>query len=195
MPYRPLGLMLAAAVGLTALPALAEKPAGATPAAQEQTDPRAQAFIETRQRMKEIQQQLGKIQQQVLSENEALRKQQEELQNLVIANMREQGVEPLEEMERLRAMGQKLQSRATPAEEKEQLAAEFQAKKEKFESARETAFATPEVKQAAETLQERTLAAMQEEEPLTEELMAEFETKQAELRKMYRKAQKDKAGG
>lgn len=135
--------------------------------------PQGQAGIQ--EKAQQVQSELIDIQRQTLEENPELREQGEALEALITATMEEQGANPEEDTERLQELQQEAQSAELDQAERQQMAQEFQQIQQDLIRARQMAAEDEEVQQEQAQFQTAMLEAMQEQDPRTEELLAEMQ--------------------
>lgn len=122
----------------------------------------------------QVQQQLIEIQRKTLEENPELRDQGEALEALITETMKEQGATPQEDTERLQELQQQAQNPNASQAERQEMAAEFQQIQQDLIRARQRAAQDQEVQSEQAEFQTAMLEAMQEQNPRTEELLAEM---------------------
>ncbi|MEX1033730.1 MAG: hypothetical protein WDZ30_10250 [Cellvibrionaceae bacterium] len=143
--------------------------------AQEPAQPgsaQGQASIE--QKAQRVQSQLIEIQREALEENPELRDQGEALEALITATMEEQGATPEADTQRLQEWQQQAQSPDVDQAERQEMAAEFQQLQQDLIRARQMAAEDEEVQTKQAEFQTAMLQAMQDQDPRTEELLAEM---------------------
>jgi len=136
-----------------------------------------------------LQQRLAAIQKKAVEAHPELRKQGQDLEALMLSKMTTStGVNAKDEMAAINEMEQKLRDKSTPDSERQKLAPEYQKRVKAFRNAQIQVMQDPEVRKAQAALMKATIAAMKEQDPQTEELMAQVEQKQAELQKLIESA-------
>ncbi len=130
-----------------------------------------QAFEEARQTVMQLGQELTEIEEAAVEANPELQRKREELQDLLMETMAEQGAEPRARIDRLEELQPRLSGAGADGEEREALMREFRQEQEALMQAQNEALNVPEVREAQQELQEQTFAAMKEIDPETEELV------------------------
>lgn len=178
---------LQALVAVVALSTLTPLHAEAPTAPQGATAPQEDQMQAARQLHGEyvaLQNRLNMIQEKAVKAHPELQKQQQALQELMMAKMSSGGKNPKEEMAELNELEQKLRSKDTPDSERQTLMAEYQEKARAFRMAQHQALQDPELQKAQAALMDATLAAMKQQDPQTEQLMQQLQQKQAQMKKM-----------
>jgi hypothetical protein len=163
-PNRLLSIMVAALTSTAISCAVMAQPANQP--GQEQ--------MPAQQRAEQVQSELIEIQRNTLEENPELREQAEELENLITETMKEHGANPEEDLQRLQELQQQAQNPDVDQAQREQMAREFQEIQRELIMARQQAAQDQEVQTEQEQFQTAMLEAMQEQNPRTEELLAEM---------------------
>ncbi len=133
----------------------------------------------------QLHQRLEEIQQAALANNPQLEQQAQELGTLMVATMEEQGFQPQQSIDRIHEIQTALQSEQLPPEERMQLMEEAQTEYLMLEQAQAAAMEQPKVQEAHERFQEEVVEAMQQEDPATEEIIAEFTRKHEQYEEMH----------
>jgi hypothetical protein len=133
----------------------------------------------------ELRQRLAMIQQKAVQANPELQKQGQDLQALMMSKMSSStGVNAKDEMAAINEIEKKLRNKDTPDSERQKLLPEYQKRVEAFRDAQMQVMKDPEVQKAQTALMEATTAAMKQQDPQTEELMAQVKQKQEQLQKL-----------
>ena len=172
-----------AALG-TFTPLHAEPPVEPQGAADAQGEP-TQAAKQLRDEYIELQSRLGMIQEKAVKAHPELQKQNQALEELMMAKMTSSiGKNAQDELVEIGKLEQKLRSKDTPESERKALMIEYQDKAKAFHAAQLEVLQDPDVKKAQTTLMDATLAAMKEQDPQTEQLVEQLQQKQEQMRKM-----------
>lgn len=129
----------------------------------------------------QIQSELARIQQATLEENPELQTQADALETLIADAMKESGTDPQANQERLQELQLKAQNSELPQEEQQALATEFQQIREDMMRAQQEAMQAEEVREKHTKFQSDMIAAMQKQNPKTEELMAQLRKIQTQI--------------
>ena len=168
----------------TFTPLHAEPPVEPQSAAAAQDEP-TQAARQLHDEYMELQNRLGMIQEKAIKAHPELQKQNQALEELMMAKMTSSsGKNAQDELVEIGELEQKLRSKDTPESEREALMAEYQDKAKAFHSAQLEVLQDPDVKKAQAILMDATLAAMKEQDPQTEQLVEQLQQKQEQMRKM-----------
>lgn len=133
-------------------------------------------------RLQEIQQRLAEAQQKALDENPGLQSQREELEELVIQKMEEEGYDPNANMETLENAQSQIQNEDLSDEERQQMLQDARQAQQELQEAQQAAMQDEEVVEAQEAFQNDLMEAMREQEPETDQLIEEFRSIQQEMR-------------
>lgn len=137
----------------------------------------------------ELQQRLATIQQKAVQAHPELQKQGQDLQALMMSKMSSStGVNAKDEMAAINRIEQKLRDKDTSDNERQKLMPEYQKRVKAFRDAQFQVMQDPEVQKAQAALMGATMAAMKQQDPQTEELMAQVKHKQAQLQKLMESA-------
>ena len=176
-----------AALG-TFTPLHAEPPVEPQSAASAQDDP-TQAARQLHDEYMELQNRLGMIQEKAVKAHPELQKQNQALEELMMAKMTSSsGKNAQDELAEIGKLEQKLRSKDTPESERKALMVEYQDKAKAFHAAQLEVLQDPDVKKAQATLRDATLAAMKEQDPQTEQLVDQLQQKQEQIRQMMESA-------
>src|SRR5690606_4831083 len=111
-----------------------------------------------------------------------LQAQAQALQELMLQTMQAEGYEPIQSLDRMEQLERQLQDDETDPAELSGLAAELRSEQQRLMQAEQAALANPEVQRARDQFMEALLQAMREQEPRTDELIAELQAKNEQLR-------------
>jgi chromosome segregation ATPase len=161
-----------ALAGLLAGGALAQMPQGMQP----------QQPSQEQMRLQQIQQRLGQIQQAALEAHPELQEQNADLEELVVETMQEAGYQPEAKMDTLQALRERIQSPDLSQAEQQQMMMTAQEAQQHLQEAQQVAMQDSQVVAAQEAFRDDLIAAMNEQDPETEDLIAEFEQIQRDLR-------------
>ena len=176
-----------AALG-TFTPLHAEPPVEPQGAAAAQGEP-TQAAKQLLDEYMELQSRLGMIQEKAVKAHPELQKQNQALEELMMAKMTSSiGKNAQDELVEIGKLEQKLRSKDTPESERKTLMVEYQDKAKAFHAAQLEVLQDPDVKKAQTTLMDATLAAMKEQDPQTEQLVEQLQQKQEQMRQMMESA-------
>lgn len=174
------------ATGLLLPVAGAAQPADAeadAPAPDQQTQ--AQKLV---QKYRETSQQLRRIRDEAVATNPELEEQSRTYQERIEQAMSDGGYDVDAGQEKLRKMGERYKNEDLSQEERQKLAGEFKAEREKMQQARQQAKQKEEIRVSGQALQESIIVAMKEQDPQTEELLQR-------LRKLRQKLQAMQSSG
>lgn len=132
-------------------------------------------------RLQEIQQRLAEAQQKALDENPGLQSQREELEELVIQKMEDEGYDPDANMETLENAQSEIQNEDLSDEERQQMLQDAQQAQQQLQEAQQAAMQDEEVVEAQEAFQNDLMEAMREQDPETDDLIEEFRSIQQEM--------------
>jgi len=157
----------------TQAPEAGQPPSGVSPEAQN-----ARALL---LEMNQIQARLADIQRSALENQPQLQKQAEQFQSVMINEMRAQGFDPLRSLNHIALIENQIQSQNLNEQERAGLIAEIQEEQRLLMEAEQAALANPQVQQAREQFLTNMLAAMQKQDPATDELMNQLVEKNDQL--------------
>lgn len=172
---------LAATLALTLFagaPALAQEGGGI---GQGQGGARGEA-AELQQELRTLQRQIGEIRTSAMENNPELQERQSSLQDEVMTRMRDEGVDPEEDIRELQDMATELRSGELSESEQQELAGEYQETRQTLLEARRTVLEDEEIQSAQEEFREDLITAMEAENPDVRELIEDFENVREELR-------------
>lgn len=129
---------------------------------------------EIQAKAQQLQTELIEIQRQALDKNPELRDQGEALENLITEVMVENGANPEQDTQRLLELQQQAQDPAVDDTQRQDMAMEFQQIQQNLILARERAAADQKVQEEQLQFQTAMLEAMQQQDPRTEQLLAEM---------------------
>lgn len=152
---------------------------GAEGRLKQQQDP--QALL---QEMERVQQELLQIQETAMAHHPELQDQAQALQQVMLEAMRTEGFEPLESLKRMEQLERQLQADKLDPAKRPGLIAELRSEQQRLMQAEQTALAKAEVQQARDRFMEGLLQAMREQEPRTDELIADLKDKNTQLQEI-----------
>ena len=164
------------------------------PSASEGLQPSAgqvQMMQQIQQKQAEIQQlnqQLGSIQEATMEANPELAERREELIQLVDSKIEAAGIDAETEREELDALQRKLGADDVSTEQSQQRQAEFQRRGQAYQEAQNQAMQSPEVQTLGAELNADLVAAMQKQNPQTDELISKLQSVQQEYQAMIQQA-------
>lgn len=129
-----------------------------------------------------LQQELAEIRNAALENNPGLRERQTSLQNEVMTRMRDEGVNPEQDIRRLQDIATELRSGELSESEQQALAQEYRETRQDLLEARRTALEAGPVQDAQARFREDLITAMEAENPDVRELIDDFERLRGELR-------------
>jgi len=166
-------------------------------ARQQQAPGRSQEMVELQQRVQKLQKEVQELQQKALDNNPELKQQRDDLQALVESKMQAEGVDAEAEQERMKEIRGKMQGGDVSKQQQQELAKEYREKRSTIMKARQSAMQDEEVQKAQKQLREDLQAAMKEQDPEADQLIADYRVAMKELRQKARqsRAQQGGAGG
>ncbi|MFO7652391.1 MAG: hypothetical protein R6X25_01060 [Candidatus Krumholzibacteriia bacterium] len=132
-------------------------------------------------RLQQIQQQLAAAQQEALAANPELLAQSEALEELVVKKMVENGYDPEGSVETLESVQEDLQKEDLSDAERQKILVDAQAAQQHLQEAQSVVLQDSQFVALQESFREDLMDAMREQEPTTDELIAEFERIQLEI--------------
>ncbi|MEX2523360.1 MAG: hypothetical protein WD750_00225 [Gammaproteobacteria bacterium] len=187
--------VVAAVMAMTAPFAIAQQPAPPGAAGQQQASPQQQEFMQLRAELQQLQQQLGEIQEQVLEDNPELQEQQEDLRNMIMETMKEQGATPDEDINKLKTLQAELQKEDMPEDKRQRLIQEFRETNMGLQQAQQQAMQEEELQQVQQSLNDAMLTAMVDANPETEKLISQVQQTRQKLMQMQQEIQRKMQGG
>jgi len=136
----------------------------------------------------QLQKQLAQIQREALEAHPELKKQEQDLHDLVMAKMNSNGHNVKDEMTEINKLEEELKSTKTTDKERNSLMIEYQKKAMEFRNAQTQAMQNPDVKAAQQKLIDSVVSAMKEKDPKTEQLMKEMQQKGQQLSTLLKAA-------
>lgn len=177
------------ALALGSVTSLSAAPPSAPQGAPDPQNEQMQAARQLHAEYVALQQRLAAIQKKAVEAHPELHKQGQELETLMMSKMTSStGVNTKDEMDAINEIEQKLHDKSTSDEERQKLVPEYQKRIKAFRNAQIQVMQDPEVRKAQTALMEATIAAMKEQDPKTEELMAQVQQKQAQMQKLMESA-------
>ncbi|MDN5939218.1 MAG: hypothetical protein L0H83_11225 [Salinisphaera sp.] len=132
---------------------------------------------------------LQKIRDQARAANPELVSQGDVFQQQVLDAMRDTGYNVDEHRANIKALGTKLKGDAVPADQRKELVRQLLAERKQFRAAQAKALEKPQVKKAAQALNDATLAAMRAQDPDTSKLVARAKALRDQFQSMAQAAQ------
>lgn len=127
---------------------------------------------------------LQQIRDEAVTENPSLQEQSRTYEDRIEQAIKDSGYDLEAGREKLKEMGGRFQDEDLSQEEREALAAEFQAERQKLQQAQQQASQQEEVVAAYRKLQENVITAMKEQDPQTEALMQRLRDLRQQLQAM-----------
>lgn len=184
-------LIAAAAVGFTGI-AVAQDGAAAnsngTPAAQSQTQTEMNTLIK---QLRQKSATLDTAYKQALETNADLREQQDQFVAMMRQAIQDQGYDLDAGQQRLQDMAKQMKTGDLSDDERTALLQKFTTERQSLNQARTAALQQPEIKQAGQSLQTATVAAMTAQNPEVEQLLQDI----AKLRQQIRTAAQAASAG
>lgn len=149
--------------------------------AQGQQDPPPMQQSGSQARMMEIQQVIAAAQEQAFEAHPELEEQRDELQDLVVEVMQENGFDPDTEMALLDSLRAETQDPETTEAERQQMMIAAQQAQQSLQQGQQMAMQDSTVITAQEEFREDLMVAMREHEPELDALIEEFEQLQLQM--------------
>lgn len=142
-----------------------------------------QGGAEPQMEMQQLQQTLAETQQQAIENNPELERKGEELEDLVLTKMEEAGYQPRQDLETLEGAEERLRDPDLSAEERQQViqSEDVQQAQMNLQEAQQAVAQDEEIISAQEALREDLMAAMREENPEIDDIIARLESLQQEM--------------
>jgi chromosome segregation ATPase len=179
-------LILVAGAPLQSLAAEPQSGAGELDPTQEQV----QAYKAAQQELTQLQERVSAIRDTAMEENPELRKQGEDLKDLVASKIDARGYDLEGAAEKLQSIQKQLQNEDLPQDQQEQLVGEFKDMQRELLQVRNDVMQDEEVQNAQAQLQEELLAAMREEEPELNQILSQMEQAREEMMRIVRAARR-----
>ncbi|MBA1145590.1 hypothetical protein H0Z60_00820 [Ectothiorhodospiraceae bacterium WFHF3C12] len=187
------GLVAGAMFAGTAIAQADKQSGGDAPAAESQAQqnsgPSRQELMQTQRKLQNLQKELGQLRQQALEENPELAEERENLRDLLISTMQDNGHSPEKDQARMKEIQSKLQSGDVEQGEKQQLVQEMRKHQRSLVQGQREAFQSKEVQEKAKQFEENLVAAMKETDPEAESLIQEFNQTQQQMQQQMRQMQ------
>lgn len=180
----PGSALLAASVMLVS-PLIQAAPPAAPEMSAEQSQ-KVEQFKQLQLQLEELQQQLNAIQEATLDAHPELAQQQQEFKEMVVEEMRSNGHNPKQQIEAIQSLQGKVKNEDLPVEERKAYYQEYRQTVMDFQQAQQEVMEQDNVQSAREDLNESMLVAMQEQNPRTEDLIADIKQKQQALMEIRR---------
>ncbi|MEX0430169.1 hypothetical protein [Spiribacter insolitus] len=133
------------------------------------------------QELQQLQQTLSSIRQQAMEENPGLQERQQVLEDQMMSRMRDEGVDPREDVMRLQDIARELRGGEVAEEERASLMEEYQNTRQELLAARRTAMEDERIKNAQLELQDDLVSAMTEQNADVPEMIDRFETLRSQM--------------
>ncbi len=143
-------------------------------------------FQKARQDLTQARNKLNKIQAQTLKKHPELVKQRKAFGDLVAKTMKKNGYDAKKNIAELKALRDKLKDKKTPKDQRQKLAQDFQTKVIELRKAQGQAMQDKKVQKARHDLGQAVIAAMNKQDPSTNDLIATVQKRQQELIKIRR---------
>lgn len=146
--------------------------------------PQQQKTRELVQEYRQTAEKLKQIRQEAVAANPELGEQSREFQDQIEQAMDESDYDVEAGQEKLQEMGKRYKSGDLSEEDRQKLATEFQAERQKMEQAKQEVMQQEEIRTQGAELQEDILTAMKEHDPQTEDLLQRLRELRQELQAM-----------
>ncbi|MEX0385713.1 hypothetical protein [Spiribacter onubensis] len=133
------------------------------------------------QELQQLQQTLSSIRQQAMEENPGLQERQQVLQDQMMSRMRDEGVDPREDVKRLQDIARELRGGEVAEEQRAGLMEEYQSTRQALLDARRAAMQDERIKNSQLELQDDLVSAMTEQNADVPEMIDRFETLRSEM--------------
>lgn len=147
------------------------------------------------QELRDLQRQLAEIRTAAMENNPELQERQTSLQNQVMTRMRDEGVNPEQDIRELQDLATRLRSGDLSQSEQQELAREYQQTRQELLEARRTALDDENIRQAQQDFREDLVTAMEAENPDVRALIEEFEATREALREQMQGGGPGAGGG
>jgi hypothetical protein len=166
-------------------------PSGETP------PPALQELKAKREEISALTQQVRQIQRNAAKANPELMAEQENYRDLVVSAMETDNYDPEAAVDQIRALQSELQSSGgdLSSEQRRAKTQELQKRKQAFRKKQQAAMQDEDVRTARRELGKKMEAAMKEQNPEAEQIIARLETLQSEYRALLQKVIKQQQGG
>ncbi|NIR58709.1 MAG: hypothetical protein GWO02_03900 [Gammaproteobacteria bacterium] len=164
------------------------KPQGSMPAQSPEMAGQRQQLQQLQQKMGRLQKRLTEIQKQALDSNPELAQEREAFRTLLADKMREQGHDPQASVQRMKDLKGRLNNDEVEGQERRQVVRELRQEGQAMRQAQHQALQDQEVRAARSDLNESVVSAMNEQDPETQELIAEYKKTRQELRQLLQSA-------
>lgn len=144
--------------------------------------------------IQQLNQQLAKIQQETIEANPELATQRDDLLELVDTKMTEAGHDPDASREKIEDLQGQLDSGELSDEETRSVGQELRQQQSSLQQAQGQAMQDQQVQQEIQQLNEELVAAMREQNPQTDELIAQLQTAQQEYQALMQQAMQQQGG-
>ncbi|RZU98096.1 hypothetical protein [Spiribacter vilamensis] len=158
-------------------------------AAQNTDGPSAQ-----RQELQSLQESLASIREEAINENPNLGDRQESLEDRMMSRMRDQGVNPREDVKRLQDIARQLRGGDVAEEERATLMEEYQSKRQSLLEARRTAMQDSGIQEDQAQLQDDIVSAMSDIDGEVPDMIERFQDLRSEVQGQRRSGSAGGAG-
>ena len=135
----------------------------------------------SQQELRSLQQALSSIRQQAMEANPNLEERQQALQDQMMSRMRDEGVEPRQDVRRLQDIARQLRSGEVAEADRPALMEEYQSTRQALLEARRTAMQDERIQTAQTQLQDDLVSAMTEQNGDVPAMIDRFESLRSEL--------------
>lgn len=154
-----------------------------------------QQVLAKRAEIQNLGQELQQIQQETLEANPELAKERDELVTLMDTKMVEAGHDPSSSRDKIEELQGQLQGEELTESERQELGAELRQEMTTLQQAQGDVMQDQDVQAKRQSLNENLVAAMEEQDPKTEELISDLQTAQREYRQLASRVQQQRGGG
>lgn len=182
---------MAAGLAMTALLAspLARAEPPSQPSQPEMTPEQSQKlqqFKQLQQDMQQLQQQLDDIQKATLEANPELAQQQQDIEKMVMEQLRASGNDPEQKVKEIKSLQAKIKNEGLPVEQRKSYYQDYRQKVMDFQKAQQKVMQNEDVQSAMKDLNKAMLVAMKEQNPKTEDLLSDIKKKQEAMMEIRR---------
>lgn len=155
--------------------------------AQQDSGPSRKELMQTQRKLQNLQRELGQLRQKALDENPELAEEREDLRDMLVSTMQDNGHSPEKDQARMKEIQSKLQSGDVKQGEKQKLVQEMRQRQRGLMQAQREAFQNEEIQEKAKQFEENLVAAMKEADPEAESLIKEYNQTQQQMQQQMRK--------
>ena len=134
-----------------------------------------------RQELQSLQASLASIREEAVNENPSLGERQQSLEDRMMSRMRDEGVNPREDVKRLQDIARRLRSGEVAEEERPALMEEYQSTRQSLLQARRTAMQDSGIQQDQSQLQDDIVSAMTEIDDEVPDMIERFQNLRSEV--------------